>query len=63
MNLNENPEGPMERAGYSVKEVSAMFGKDRSWGYRQIRKGRILATVGFGTAIISEQEVKRILGR
>ena len=61
MNFDEKPERSVERAGYSVKEFSALFGKERTWGYRQIEKGRVVATIGFGIAIISSQEVKRIL--
>ena len=57
---NTEEQGP--RAGYSVAEVSAMAGKHRSWGYRQIGRGRIEATMGFGTAFISAAEVKRIFG-
>lgn len=62
MQKTPQPEGP-NRAGYSVAEVSAMFGKDRSWGYRQIEKGRIKATTGFGAAIISAAEVARVCGK
>lgn len=57
----QTEQGP--RAGYSVAELSKMVGKHRSWGYRQIRKGRILATTGFGASIISADEVDRIFAK
>lgn len=61
MNLHKNPEGPNGRVAYTVTEVSAMFGKHRSWGHRQIKKGRIRSIIGYGATMISDQEVKRIL--
>lgn len=63
MNFQEQPEGPSGRVAHSVAQVSAMFGKHRSWGHRQVKKGRINAIVGFGITMISDQEVKRILGK
>ena len=61
--MSNKPNDGQSRAGYSVAEVSALFGKHRSWGYRQIERGRITASMGFGTAIISAAEVDRITGR
>ena len=48
------------RAGYSVAEFSALFGKHRSWGHRQVKKGRIKATTGFGAAIIAADQVAKV---
>ncbi len=61
MKPNTNPDGPSCRVAYTVAEVSAMFGKHRTWGHRQVKKGRIHAIDGFGVTLISAQELKRIL--
>jgi hypothetical protein len=40
-----------------------MVGKERTWVYRQVGKGRIRAITGFGSAMIPASEVERIFGR
>ena len=59
---NNQPNAGPKRAGYSIAEVSSMFGKHRSWGYRQVWLGRIKVSMGFGEAIVSDDEVARIKG-
>ena len=39
-----------------------MVGKERTWVYRQVSKGRIRAITGFGAAMIPAIEVERIFG-
>lgn len=39
-----------------------MAGKERTWVYRQVAKGRIRAITGFGSAMIPASEVERIFG-
>ncbi len=54
---------PGERISYSFAEFAEMVGKERTWVYRQVGKGRIRAITGFGSAMIPASEVERIFGR
>jgi len=40
-----------------------MNGKERTWVYRQVQKGRLRAVTGFGAAMIPASEVERIFGK
>jgi hypothetical protein len=51
-----------KRVSYSFAEVAAMVGKERTWIYRQVKKGRIRAITGFGTSMIPVTEIERIFG-
>jgi len=50
------------RMSYSFSEFSEMVGKERTWIYRQVAKGRIRAITGYGTAMIPASELERIFG-
>jgi hypothetical protein len=50
-----------ERAGFSPREFSLLFGKQKVWGYRQIYQGRVKAITQFGRMMIPRSEVDRIL--
>jgi len=52
-----------ERVSYSFAEFAEMNGKERTWVYRQVQKGRLRAVTGFGTAMIPASEVERIFGK
>lgn len=39
-----------------------MVGKERTWVYRQVNKGRIRAITGFGASMIPASEIDRIFG-
>jgi hypothetical protein len=51
-----------ERVAYSFAEFAEKVGKERTWVYRQVQKGRIRAVTGFGTAMIPASELERIFG-
>jgi hypothetical protein len=51
-----------ERVAYSFAEFAEQVGKERTWVYRQVKKGRIRAITGFGAAMIPAVEVDRIFG-
>jgi hypothetical protein len=51
-----------KRVSYSFAEFADMVGKERTWVYRQVQKGRIRAITGFGAAMIPATEVERIFG-
>lgn len=53
---------PGERVAYSFAEFAEKVGKERTWVYRQVSKGRIRAITGFGAAMIPAIEVDRIFG-
>ena len=52
-----------ERVSYSFAEFAEMVGKERTWVYRQVQKGRLRAVTGFGAAMIPASEVERIFGK
>jgi len=52
---------PHQRQAYSLSEVAQMFGRHRSWAYRQVRAGRIITVTGFGRELVPLHEVERIL--
>lgn len=63
MSFGDNPDQKKsERLAYTLAEVAQMCGKHRSWAYRQFRKGRIKAITGYGTALVSRQEIERLFG-
>jgi hypothetical protein len=51
-----------ERVCYSFAEVAEMVGRERTWVYRMVAKGRIRAITGFGAAMIPATEIERIFG-
>lgn len=63
MKDSNNSESQAARIAYSIAEVSAMCGKERTWGYRQVKKGRIRPINGFGAALVSAEELRRFLGK
>lgn len=55
--LTANPSA----AWYSVAEFSALFGRERSWGYRLLKKGKIQVIDGYGRNQIPRAEYERLL--
>jgi hypothetical protein len=51
-----------ERVSYSFAEFAEMVGRERTWVYRQVAKGRIRAVTGYGAAMIPATEIERIFG-
>jgi len=51
-----------KRVSFSFAEFAEMVGKERTWVYRQVSKGRIRAITGYGAALIPASEVERIFG-
>ena len=62
MNPAPNSDNRPRRLAYTIAEFAALFGKDRSWGYRQVCKKRVVPIDGFGVSLIPDAEVQRILG-
>tara|TARA_R110000868_G_scaffold51318_4_gene162891 strand:- start:2067 stop:2438 length:372 start_codon:yes stop_codon:yes gene_type:complete len=58
----DTPNRAKERVAYSFVEFAEMVGKERTWVYRQVEKGRIRAITGFGVAMIPASEIDRIFG-
>lgn len=48
-------------AWYTLAEFAALFGKERTWAYRLLYAGKILAITGYGTTRIAHSEVDKIL--
>ncbi len=51
---------PGGRIAYSFAEFADKVGKERTWVYRQVQKGRLRAVTGYGTAMIPVSEIDRI---
>lgn len=47
---------------YSPGEFAALFGKERTWGYRQLYAGKVQAVTEYGRTMIPKSEVDRVLG-
>lgn len=60
MKNNEERIDTSKRVAYSFAEFAEMVGRERTWVYRQVKKGRIKAITGFGAAMIPVSEIKRI---
>lgn len=54
-----NPEN--KRVAFSPGEFAALFGKQQTWGYRQIYAGKVKAITEYGRIQIPAAEVERIL--
>lgn len=50
-----------ERVAFSPGEFAALFGKEQTWGYRQLYSGKVKATTEYGRTMIPASEVERIL--
>ena len=62
MHATKSAKNPGGRVSYSFAEFAEMVGKERTWVYRQVKKGRIRAVTGFGAAMIPASEIERIFG-
>lgn len=52
----------LDRVAYDFDETAKLFGRDRTWVYRQVKAGRIKAITGFGKMMIAVSEIERVLG-
>jgi hypothetical protein len=62
MTATKRTKKPGDRVSYSFAEFAEMVGRERTWVYRQVQKGRIRAITGYGAAMIPAAEVERIFG-
>lgn len=53
---------PGKRIAYSFVEFAEKVGRERTWVYRQVAKGRIRSITGYGAAMIPATELVRIFG-
>jgi hypothetical protein len=52
-----------DRVAFSPGEFAALFGKEQTWGYRQIYAGKVKAISEHGRILIPASEVDRILDK
>ena len=52
---------PLQRVTFSPGEFAALFGKSKTWGYRQVYAGKVQAITEYGRMLIPAAEVERIL--
>jgi hypothetical protein len=52
-----------EPVAFSPREFAALFGKEQTWGYRQIYGGKVKTITDYGRILIPASEVERILGK
>ena len=60
MSAKQHINTPGGRIAYSFAEFASKVGKERTWVYRQVQKGRLRAVTGFGAAMIPATEIDRI---
>jgi hypothetical protein len=59
---NPTPAIPLEqRAAYSPTEFAALFGRKKTWSYRQLYAGRVRAITTLGQLMIPRSEAERLL--
>ena len=51
----------IERAAYTPSEFAALFGREKTWTYRQIYHGRLKSIKGHGGQLIPASEAERIV--
>ena len=51
----------LQRVAFSPGEFAALFGKQQTWGYRQIYAGKVKAITEYGRIQVPSSEVNRIL--
>lgn len=51
----------LERVALSPREFALLFGKEQTWGYRQIYSGKVKAITEYGRILIPAAEIERIL--
>lgn len=61
MKFEDGHHRPRQEA-YTLAAFAQLFGKERSWAYRQKKRGRVQTITGYGAALVSRREVERILG-
>ena len=49
------------RAAYTASEFAALFGREKTWTYRQIYHGRLKSIKGHGGQLIPVSEAERIV--
>ena len=49
------------RAAYTPTEFAALFGREKTWTYRQIYHGRLKSIKGHGGQLIPASEAERIV--
>jgi hypothetical protein len=52
-----------EKIAYTPAEFAALFGKERTWGYRQIYAGKVDTVTVFGSIMIPAKEVEKAMGQ
>ena len=53
----------LDRAGYTPAEFAALFGREKTWSYRQFYAGRLKMIEGYGGRLVPASEVERIMGK
>ena len=51
----------MEKVTYTPAEFAAVFGRERTWAYRQLYAGKVQAITELGRTLIPKSEVDRLL--
>lgn len=54
-------ESDIQKVTYTPAEFAKVFGKERTWAYRQLYAGKVNAISEFGRTLIPQSEVDRLL--
>jgi predicted DNA-binding transcriptional regulator AlpA len=57
----KNTQPDSTKMTYTLEETAALFGKNRSWAYRQVSAGRLKVITGYGAMLVPKSEIQRIL--
>lgn len=51
------------RVAFTYAETAELFGRNRSWVYRMVQRGKLRAIIGYGAAMIPAAEIERLTGK
>jgi hypothetical protein len=51
----------LDRVAFDFDETAQKFGRDRTWVYRQVKKGNLQAITGYGKMMIAASEIERVI--
>jgi len=56
-----NIDNTKRKIAYTLAEFAALFGMERTWAYRLLYAGKIMAITGYGNTMVPDSEVEKLL--
>jgi len=57
----QDTESKQKRVAYSPREFADLFGREKTWTYRQLYQGKLKSIRGHGKQLIPATEINRYL--